>query len=807
LHSFASPEKRSLEPSCWLRRRAIAPRSPNSSPATGRWYGTCAGTCSGDADAEDAFQATFLALIRFASRIRKGTALASWLYGVAVRVSLTARREAGRRRNRERAAAASKAISPSEPDDWADTMAAVHREVAALPEADRSAFVLCVMEGLTQAEAATRLGQTPGAIAGQVARAKKRLAARLAERGIVPALAALGTASMAGAVPPGLVECVLNLSGAEAPPAVLRLFKGATDMSLSGKMLLAAAATAACAMLAIAGVQLGAAVVPPDSPPAAKEEKPAAVAAEKKAEGGRIWKGRIRERGTNKPIAGAEVVIAITADEVPAKKLAKIDRKVVQKTDADGKYEFPITAEEAARGGLYIELTISSAEHTQYFGGYGYSLILKNETLGQRPFFENIVLWPGKPVEGVVKTPEGKPAAGVKVLAYTTPFAGKTGSNSRFPETKTDERGRFRLMVYAEGLSVFWILPQDYAPEAHGVPKEKRGDFGEFTLAKGERLTGKLLDSAGKPVAGVYVEVGVVRKKVDKPDPKKEKFVMPGAVVNQIHRAAVTAADGSFEFRPLPAGFYRITPTERGWDPSTRVNNKEPERRPLPAVFLPRQVILKKGEPLPPVVIRAVPHVVLEAQWFNSKGKKGGGFDLTLFGSLGKRFWNITSSPDPNGKFRLMAPKGLESARISIIYDPDSALQFRLKKEAPLQFTRDFDLGTLDADMNELEIIHYAAPTIVISAMDKNGKAIENFAPSVVYIESEHKGGSRLSYKGTPTDVPFEGLPGNKIRTIQMVPDREVEVTVSAEGFKPASRRMKLAEGKTEEAKFVLEPK
>jgi len=133
----------------------------------------------GDADAEDAFQATFLALIRFASRIRKGTALSSWLYGVAVRVSLSARREAGRRRNRERAAAASKAIPPSEPDDWADTMAAVHREVAALPDADRSAFVLCVMEGLTQAEAATRLGQTPGAIAGQVARAKKRLAARL----------------------------------------------------------------------------------------------------------------------------------------------------------------------------------------------------------------------------------------------------------------------------------------------------------------------------------------------------------------------------------------------------------------------------------------------------------------------------------------------------------------------------------------------------------------------------------------------------------------------------------------------------
>ena len=50
-------------------------------------------------------------------------------------------------------------------------MVAVHREVARLPDADRVAFVLCVLEGLTQAEAAASLGRTLGAVAGQVARA------------------------------------------------------------------------------------------------------------------------------------------------------------------------------------------------------------------------------------------------------------------------------------------------------------------------------------------------------------------------------------------------------------------------------------------------------------------------------------------------------------------------------------------------------------------------------------------------------------------------------------------------------------
>src|SRR5207244_2469366 len=98
-----------------------------------------------EADAEDAFQATFVVLLR--STVRNGSALAAWLHGVAVRVSLAARREAGRRRKRERAAAARESVPPPRSDDWADTMAAVHREVAALPAADRAAFVLCVLEG------------------------------------------------------------------------------------------------------------------------------------------------------------------------------------------------------------------------------------------------------------------------------------------------------------------------------------------------------------------------------------------------------------------------------------------------------------------------------------------------------------------------------------------------------------------------------------------------------------------------------------------------------------------------------------
>ena len=544
---------------------------------------------------------------------------------------------------------------------------------------------------------------------------------------------------------------------------------------------------------------------------ATQNEKPAAegvpekTAPEKTTGEGRTWQGQVVERGTFKPIGGVEVVMTISADEVKAKNEPEYRRKVTCTTKDDGTYEFTVTPEEAARPHLYIEASIKTSEHPEYYGGYGYSLILKNEKLGVAPFFKRLILWPGRTIEGIVKTPAGQPAADVKVMAYISPTPLKPNPWARFPSTKTDAEGRFRLIVHEKQRSVLWILPQEYAPEVHNVTNQQH-DLGTFTLSPGERLTGKLRDSEGKPVGGVYVEASAVR-----PNPQAPNPLVPHHVANQIRRTTLTAADGSFEFRPLPpARKYEIQPTESSGDPSTSDRGQGEVKQPLPAVFMSQTVMLKKGGAA--VELKAVPHVVLEAQRLNSRGEKREGSTIHLIGSLGNDSWMTSADSSPTGLYRVLVPKGLRSATLSLIYDPDSAFQYRLKPDSPLQYGRDFHIGTIDQDLKGVEIIHYAAPTLVISVTTKEGLPIDDLLPSVDYTDPGYDGrGHKLYHSGksgqSETDVPFDDIGGGKIRTIQLVPDREVNVTVRAEGFQPESRKITLAEGKTEELKFVLEPK
>jgi RNA polymerase sigma factor (sigma-70 family) len=173
-------------------------------------WGVCRSLLAGDADAEDAFQATFVALFQGAAKIRQARSLAPWLHGTATRIARKARLAAARRRLREHRAAKAE-VAPATVSDqaWEALDLAVHDEITRLPPALRVAFVLCVLEGHRHQDAAAQLGVPIGTVSARVSRARKTLMDRLSARDLTPVVAAsavaCATASVSANVPQPLL--------------------------------------------------------------------------------------------------------------------------------------------------------------------------------------------------------------------------------------------------------------------------------------------------------------------------------------------------------------------------------------------------------------------------------------------------------------------------------------------------------------------------------------------------------------------------------------------------------------------------
>jgi cytochrome c peroxidase len=167
-------------------------------------------------DVEDAFQATFLVLVRKAPAIRDRELLANWLYGVAYRVASRALSDIMRRRGREIAVANLEASVNAEATDIAEIAPVLDRELNRLPRNYRTALVCCYLGGQTHEQTAKALGCPVGTVRSRIARGRDMLRKRLTRLGYAPSVAFLGPAGglptklLTEAVPPDLVSVTVN---------------------------------------------------------------------------------------------------------------------------------------------------------------------------------------------------------------------------------------------------------------------------------------------------------------------------------------------------------------------------------------------------------------------------------------------------------------------------------------------------------------------------------------------------------------------------------------------------------------------
>jgi RNA polymerase sigma factor (sigma-70 family) len=191
--------------------------------------GVCQRVLRNHHDVEDAFQATFLVLVRKATAIVPRENVANWLFGVAYRTALKARMVMAKRCEKERRMRGQPARPTNEEQVWEDVLPYLDQELDGLPERYRMPIVLCDLEGKTRREAARQLGWPEGTVAGRLARGRRLLAQRLARHGVAVSGSVLAVVvvnraaavSLPGALVPATVKTASAfLTGSPAAGAV-----------------------------------------------------------------------------------------------------------------------------------------------------------------------------------------------------------------------------------------------------------------------------------------------------------------------------------------------------------------------------------------------------------------------------------------------------------------------------------------------------------------------------------------------------------------------------------------------------------
>jgi RNA polymerase sigma factor (sigma-70 family) len=514
--------------------------------------GVCRRVLGNEADAEDAFQATFLLLARKASAISWQDSVAGWLHRTARQLACKARTAASRRARYEKQARARAPANPLAQLTAQEMLGILDEELLRLPERYRAPLVLCYLEGATRDEAAQLLGCPPATLKSWLERGRQRLHRAAQRRGLTLA-AILGTTALLSRPmrAEGGIQAAVRAAAAVAagrPLAgvvsahVTQLAEGGLRTMALSKLPATLALLLVCGAFSTAALwaQRSGADAPSTPTPAAKTP-PAAKAGEGKLR----CQGRVLSPA-GKPVPKAKVVFVRTVYN--ARGYLRDAPAAHGLTGSDGRFQLmvpPRAPGETGRRSTEGMLLAVAA-------GYGPGWVNVARAEQARDATVKLVK-DGVPLVGQVVDLEGKPIKGasVRVLGLTvaqsedlgpwlkqlrttrsltwpgTQFNLDVGSTALAQSVRTDALGRFRLSGFGRERLVrlrfsgptieiqdVWAMTRPgstlVVANRNGLPRGGSVSFHGATFthaaAPTRPVVGTITDKAtGKPLAGITV--------------------------------------------------------------------------------------------------------------------------------------------------------------------------------------------------------------------------------------------------------------------------------------------------------------
>jgi RNA polymerase sigma factor (sigma-70 family) len=460
-------------------------------------------------DAEDASQATFFVLAKKAGSIRRVDSLASWLFGVALRVAHKAKAQGARRRVIERLGVEMKARSGDD-GGQAGAAAELFEEVDRLPERYRGPIVLCALEGLTNDQAARELGLPVRTIQRRLAQGRERLRTRLVRRGIDPSIGLMGFSFRAPELSRAWVETTVETAarlaaGREITTVVSASVAVLTEGTLSTmslgrmKLLVLASLAAGAAVTAVLGMCVAIASRPDADPPARLVETGQVRSNEDRRPDPDLRVGRVGPwiKGlvvdtTGRPVADARVTSLWTMDSP------------VVMTKADGTFVIPTDEPR-----LLNQAFLATADNGARQGIFRY-----DDPSGPRDprTLARIVLKPARAVTVSVADERGMPVENTAVFLLDLVFPVAQGqTNARGIAVVSAPQDALVQWVFGYKAGVGFDYFENYrsSPAGFSPPPERAA----LVLNGTRSVRVRAVDSSERPVQGIDIVPITIKKK------------------------------------------------------------------------------------------------------------------------------------------------------------------------------------------------------------------------------------------------------------------------------------------------------
>jgi hypothetical protein len=553
---------------------------------------------------------------------------------------------------------------------------------------------------------------------------------------------------------------------------------------------------------------------------------PAATASDVGPGGDVAFSGQVIERENGKPVGGAEILLERSIRGSAARALPAWAGTSIIRTDAQGRFRVEFPAEQVAKPRLFIALRISHPEFiSRKSSQVALADLIRGQARGEAPFFTTIALERGLEYTGQVVVPGGKPAAAIpyafehgtsrasrSIPMITDDYQGQTDANGRIrkrmPKTHQlalfvgpapNARARFPFAPYQH----FWGTDSPQGQPNVWAPT----DLGQIVLARGIRLSGRMVDLADRPIAG--------------------QTIIAYPLKGRDRHTTTTETDGTFALGPLRPANYLIY--GEGQSPYYEEYLQAPEHSRAIRVVRPARVYLKEGESPEHLVLRELPTVRVELRFVDSKGKPARGSTTLLQGLLPDdplppnvfpvpamrregttsalnaperedtwepTTWGFQEQPDNDGRVVFYAPQGLKRAFVTVLHEEEAtAFKHRIDPNGPILPVPPVRLGVVEGN-RQLTIIAYRAPTALVSVRTEDGAVPEELSVIARYT---------IEAQGYVNE--FVRQPDGRYRSHSLKPDLEYAIRVHGprEVYELSPiQRISVPESGTAELSFLL---